>query len=448
MNCTPTPFLIPSLAVLSLSALPPCPQGWGLGSDLGLAIQVANVGPLAFGLWRQQQGRPASGPRAASGRGLHLAIALMMACSILASGLLAGFWDHTWRMGSRQRSGPLLLLTFLSGLADCTSTVTFYPFVGEFRLRFVSALLTGEALSGLLTAALTWIQSSWSNNPDAGSERFSTGTYFALMACLMLVSGLAFALLLRLPLAQRERRRRGGALSASPDTDADADMQSDSGAADGGSVESLPLQSTNTATPDAACAAPVCGPTPAAWRVWMQSERRVLVLLAWLSFVQNGMFPSILSYAALPFGNRCYLLAQTLSLALSPFAAAAVLFPRLAGPPWLKYVVGLAWSALAVFLLAVAMESPHPQLARRHSRTAGGVLVAAASVLAAVLITYNKTVMLAYLRRGRGRRGQRPLLSSSDALFYAGCVIQAASFAGALLFWLLVQYTSLFESPG
>jgi hypothetical protein len=95
--------------------------GWALGSYLGLAIQVANVGPLLF-LWlRQQFGLPS----------IPVATYTIMACSVASMLALATAWHSTVVVFGTEHSAALIGFSISSALADCTSAVVFWPYVGK-----------------------------------------------------------------------------------------------------------------------------------------------------------------------------------------------------------------------------------------------------------------------------------------------------------------------------
>jgi hypothetical protein len=95
------------------------PEGWAVGSALSLVIQLANVAPVAFFVAARVRGRAPLGA----------AMAAVVALGTLAMALLAA----TWRPPAGARhSTALIALTFMAALADCLSTVTYYPFVARF----------------------------------------------------------------------------------------------------------------------------------------------------------------------------------------------------------------------------------------------------------------------------------------------------------------------------
>lgn len=87
--------------------------------------------------------------------------------------------------GGVEHSTVLLLLVFAVSLVDCTSSVTFLPFLAHFKPAYMTAYYVGEGMSGLLPAAFAFIQGSGeytcvnvtgSTNNTAGNGTATYGT--------------------------------------------------------------------------------------------------------------------------------------------------------------------------------------------------------------------------------------------------------------------------------
>eukprot|EP01052_Picozoa_sp_SAG31_P066761 SAG31_NODE_25550_length_459_cov_0.966667_1_plen_113_part_01 len=106
--------------------------------------------------------------------------------------------------------------------------------------------------------------------------------------------------------------------------------------------------------------------------------------------------PSTLSYATGPYGPDVYLWASQLSMAVDPLMALLALRYRAAGKT-LLLLVGV-WSALGLYTLVLALQSPAPPL---RGTGIGTFLVVVASVGRAALLscTFAKRFhILAHLR--------------------------------------------------
>jgi hypothetical protein len=155
------------------------PEGWATASYLTLVIQIANVGPLVYILVEKHVTLFSA----------NIAVLLLGAISMVLLGFL---WDTTDYVAGREHSVPLLVLSFTAALADCTTSLLFWPFVGRFPSPYAAALSTGEGLSGLIAAILTWIQSA----PEHGLL-YSPRVFFFFLAFLLLGSLAAFLALYR-----------------------------------------------------------------------------------------------------------------------------------------------------------------------------------------------------------------------------------------------------------
>src|SRR5690606_1109112 len=97
------------------------PEGWRLASHLNIMIQFANVGPLLY--WLASRRRLLNELSAT-----HIQIWIgMLSCLLLIFG-----WTHTWTVFGQPHSVVLFVATFGLALVDCTSSVTFLPFMARF----------------------------------------------------------------------------------------------------------------------------------------------------------------------------------------------------------------------------------------------------------------------------------------------------------------------------
>ncbi|KAM7126885.1 solute carrier family 52, riboflavin transporter, member 3 isoform 2-T2 [Molossus nigricans] len=127
------------------------PEGWYLPSYLTVIIQLANVGPLFFTLLHHF--RPGSVSE------VPIIFAVLGVGTVTCT--LFGFlWNVTsWVQGSRH-SISFMVLTFFLALVDCTSSVTFLPFMSQLPTHYLTTFFVGEGLSGLLPALVALTQGS------------------------------------------------------------------------------------------------------------------------------------------------------------------------------------------------------------------------------------------------------------------------------------------------
>ncbi|XP_073185978.1 riboflavin transporter 2-like isoform X2 [Lepidochelys kempii] len=194
--------------------VPQVPEGWYLPSYLTVLIQFANVGPLFVTLMHHLQ------PGQLSEAGILYTI---ISLGALACVLLAFFWQETSVVGGAAHSTALLILLFFLSLVDCTSSVTFLPFMLRFRARYLTTYFVGEGLSGLVPGLVALAQgvgvARCVNGSLAGNAsgtglrteyqpaRFSIRFFFLFLGGMMGLCLAAFVLLNHLPAARQERAK-------------------------------------------------------------------------------------------------------------------------------------------------------------------------------------------------------------------------------------------------
>lgn len=302
------------------------PEGWALPSSMVIAIQLANVGMLLYALLHKLLPKSSDAPY----------IYGLLGIGTLALLLNAFFYERTLVLGGSDRSVAFLALTFFAALVGCTSSVLFYPYLRHFRDVYLATYLVGEGLSGFLPSILALIQGV-GGEPEClptGTNgtleahyppaRFDSMMFLIILSALSATSLVSFIIINNFKGFDSER-----VVLAAVDKEEEA---------------TLPKESL-VSTP------------------WMA----VLVLMAVLNALNNGVLPSIQSYSCMPYGTRAYHLAVTLGAMANPAACLAGVWLR----PVPAKVLGAALTVIAVplsYILATALLSPSPPL--QHS--AGG----------------------------------------------------------------------------
>lgn len=315
------------------------PEQWYLPSYITIIIQIANVGPLFVTLMNRF--RP----------GLLKEVAVIYAIvsvGVLACLLLAFLWSHTSVIAGTSHSIPFLILTFFLALVDCTSSVTFLPFMMQLQPQYTNTFFIGEGLSGLIPALIALGQgsgiSSCTNvsievNITTGNEtvgnttfqletsylppNFSTLVFFLLMTAMMLTCLLAFFFLTRQPkvweLSQQHLFPSSIVLNSFDQIlDEGADSQLSKGCS---------------------CPKDPKGPgdiLPQKVSYSLSQLILIYLLITWVSALTNGVLPSVQSYSCLPYGHTTYHLAATLSSMANPLACIVAMFlpSRWVPGPW------------------------------------------------------------------------------------------------------------------
>lgn len=200
------------------------PEKWSLASYLNIMIQLANIGPLIYWILHKRYKRVND----------IWATHVQMLLGILSCAMLAAFWNQTIEIYGQYRSINLLVFTFILGLVDCTSSVTFLPFMARFNSRYMTSYLVGEGLSGFMPSIVVLLQgagkqqyldSNWQLNKatminqslviEESSQlapapifepRFSVEIFFISLMITLFISYLAFICLRVLPFAIQERK--------------------------------------------------------------------------------------------------------------------------------------------------------------------------------------------------------------------------------------------------
>ncbi|XP_035493978.2 solute carrier family 52, riboflavin transporter, member 3-B isoform X1 [Scophthalmus maximus] len=413
--------------------VPEIPEGWYLPSYLTVLIQMANVGPLFVTLMHRFR------PGALDERPVIYGI---VALGIVATFLLAFFWRHTVAIGGSLHSVPLLVLSFLLSVVDCTSSVTFLPFMMRLRPQYLTTYFAGEGLSGLVPALVALIQgvgvvqcrnaslaaAAANTTADDSAEltavylpaKFPAQVFFVLLSAMMAVSLAAFVLLNHHPAVARERK-------------SDLYFSGDLGLGKGEQGLSL-----RTHTPEQK---PMLSPLEAVRREPRSSFGRgtysclevafIFVVLAWVNALTNAVLPSVQSYSCLPYGNKAYHLAATMAAVANPVACfIAMLMPTRS----LVFMGSLTMlgSGFGAYIMAMAALSPCPLLV--HSAS-GTVVIVLAWVLFVLTLSYVK-VTIGVILRDEGH----------SALVWCGAVVQLGSMVGAVSMFPLVSVYGLFKS--
>lgn len=303
------------------------PEGWALPSSMVMAVQLANSGLLLYALLRRLL------PRV----GDAFYIYALLVIGTLALVLNAFLYEQTAFVGGEERSVAYLVLTFFAALVGCTSSVLFYPYLRHFRDVYLATYLVGEGLSGFVSSLLALAQGVGGDPeclPNANGTaleplyppaRFDTTVFLLLLGALSAASLTAFIIINNYAAFQSERVAPA---AAAKDDEATSER-----------------------------------PSLVAPR-WVG----VMLLMALLNALNNGVLPSVQSYSCRPYGTQAYHLAVTLGAMANPAACLAGVWLR---PLRARLLAALLVLAAAPFsyILATALLSPTPPL----QHTAGGV---------------------------------------------------------------------------
>nr|XP_046272845.1 riboflavin transporter 2 [Scatophagus argus]XP_046272846.1 riboflavin transporter 2 [Scatophagus argus] len=409
--------------------VPQIPEGWYLPSYLSVLIQMANVGPLFVTLMHRFR------PGALNETAVIYAI---VGLGTVASFLLGFFWKETVVVAGVPRSVALLVLTFFLSVVDCTSSVTFLPFMMRLKPQYLTTYYIGEGVSGLLPALVALIQGvgvvhcinstqSLNHTPASSNSsatydlqaqyqpaNFSAEVFFFFLSAMMLVCLVAFLLLNYHPSVAREqpngrytngvkensqRNRKQGEQTAMMDPYRPANQKCRSSFGTGSYS-------------------------------WMQVFY-IFVILAWVNALTNVVLPSVQSYSCMPYGNNAYHLSAALAAVSNPLACFIAMFYPLRSL-LLMGALTASGTAAGAYIMSMAVLSPCPLLVNEAS---GGAIIVLVWILFVLTLSYVK-VIIGVILRDEGH----------SALVWCGAVVQLGSLLGAVTMFPLVSVYSYFLS--
>lgn len=373
------------------------PEGWNLPSYLIVIIQLGNIGPLLYTFGTK------FAPRIFEER---LVTHVIVTVAILSCLLLGFTWEFTTVVGGNEHSTALFALVFFLALMACTSSVTFIPFMGRFKSGYIVAFFVGQGVSGLLPSVAALIQGVGassvkcpssvttrntgiagrpSSNLTAGKNSstplslsiipeeplFTANAFFFFIFGVLCLCEICFLLLNYLPKAKREwivqsKEDHKGKPVKDEQKPLDHHTRNNSEnlnepselleleltTVDKDSQSSLVSDTVYTETVEDTNDSPTLS---------MRSTLFVLLIQVYLNAIFNGVVPSILSYACLPYGEKTYHLALALSAIANPVASLLFYIVSLNA---VKFMVlwTVVYSFLCAYVVGIAAESPCPIL--------------------------------------------------------------------------------------
>lgn len=400
------------------------PECFTLPSILAVAVQVANIGPLAYIIIKYSlQHCPVRTITIET-----VAVLAIVSIGLVACILLTLMWDRTAMVGGDIHSVALIVLTFGLALVDCTSTLVFIPFMKHFPAQYISALYIGEGMSGVLPSVLALSQGFVNDSlvcvgnytgTEALGIHYSPSVYFIFLGSLTLLCGLAFIAIVTLPIVRKQilphtmsvssrTTRKSGSpvcsLGGSVQVESERETtplrsseeevvenkdsekytsfdegreNSTSGEPDspliysgrnrGSEDEEEPFPDPSGERRRAGCCGtrPCSATSPSTYlgrllRVGWNSLP-LLVCMLIVNFITNGALPSISAFVFKPYGNTVYHVAINLGILANPLAVLFyVLLPYKSRT--LVVILTAISCVLSVYVLVVAILSPNPPL--------------------------------------------------------------------------------------
>lgn len=310
--------------------VPEIPEGWYLPSYLTVIIQLANIGPLFITLMHRFR------PGALDERPV---IYIIVVLGVLATFLLAFLWKHTLFVGNALHSVALLSLSFLLSLVDCTSSVTFLPFMMRLQPQYLTTYFVGEGLSGLIPALVALIQgvgvvqckNATTNtnfsmvNKTGGpideleahyqQANFSVQVFFLFLSTMMAVCLGAFVMLNYYPAVVQACKCEKYLDHMKQQERADISLSLQNHSAEQTPMLEHPEGQANK--PHSTFGKGTYSKAEVAF---------IFLVLAWVNALTNAVLPSVQSYSCLPYGNQAYHLATAMAAMANPVACFIAMF--------------------------------------------------------------------------------------------------------------------------
>ncbi|KAM7411381.1 hypothetical protein PAMA_021398 [Pampus argenteus] len=331
------------------------PEGWELPSYLTVIIQLANLGPLLVTvIYKLCPGHLKE----------QVVIYLILSIGVLSCILLAFFWDKTTIVAGVSHSTAFFIITFFLSLVDCTSSVTFLPFMMQFPAKYVTAYFIGEGLSGFIPGIIALAQgvgiakcvnsshtagnhsdgNVWSLHTEYLPPNFSTEVFFFFLAAMMCTSLCAFVALNRLP-----RIYELSTENLMPDSVASVSYGLDNPGAETDGVKCY--------REEAAQSRPLlAGPKHSVYQLTF-----IYFMVVWVNAAANGLLPSVQTYSCMPYGSLAYHLSAALASVANPVACTIAMFFQNRSLVFLGVLTTLG-TGFGSYNMAMAAMSPCPLL--------------------------------------------------------------------------------------
>ncbi|XP_055325457.1 solute carrier family 52, riboflavin transporter, member 3-A-like isoform X2 [Sitodiplosis mosellana] len=380
------------------------PEGWSLPSYIAIAVQIANIGSFAYVVYQKYSPKKIDD-------GFLIYFTLTIGC--VAAICMAFFYQHTIEISGHPYSVFLLLFTLMFALVGCLSSVLFMPYMGRFRECYLVSYMFGMGLNGFVSSVLALIQGVGgppecvpSNTTDGGfiekypPPLFGIRLYFEFVFGILVLSTVAFILLNKLSTCKKEYA--AGTIGMGNEYHYDHKEDSDE------TKQNIPADVLNLST---------------------FNYIFLMAAVVGLSGLGNGIFPGLMSYSCLPYGNQVYHLSVTLAAIANPCAGFIAMFLSHTSIRVIRFLSFIG-SILAIYLFYIALQSPNPPL---KDSMLGYVLIVSSWTIFTCIINYMKLSIVSIFRYQEGR-----------SLVWVGTVNQISSAVGATISFVLVNYTKIF----
>jgi len=360
------------------------PEGYAIAAYMGLAVQMSNIAPTLFVFFSSK-----------FKVNIDYVVFIIVIFGILTTMFLSLFWHHKTLVGHQEHSIAFLVLVAIAGMVDCTTSVVYLPVVSQYKNVYASALAAGAGGIGVICGLLSFAQNTSSDNPN-----FNTSSFFVIIAFLMFVSGVAFALIRYTPFGKQEKRE------VYKTTD-----------------DELPLLFTVDEDKQFSLVRGIFG---------------VLVVLALLSLCQNGINVSLkpLLFRRYQHSDTMMMWGINLAFIVDPVASFLTTFRNMR--IYQVKILSISWICLSCYSVYISLNAVQPPFSHYEY---GGISVVILAMLISAALAYTKT--MCYLVVHREVTDRFPKLGER-AFKYMGIAIQIGSLIGSLVLFILIEFSHVF----
>jgi len=380
------------------------PEGWTLPSYLTLAIAISNIGPLIIILLKVIFKERLEE---------RIFIYIEIIVGIISCALIAEYWNRKSYFAGAERSVCFIILVFLLGTLDTTSSVTYADYMKRFQPNLLNALYLGESLTSLLPSILASIQGIGgeaicrenSTQPEYSTPRFSVQVYFWIFVALIILSLIAFIILEFSSIPKRYRTL-------------------------------FSYQSSDIGRSDEIAMPPdtIIINRRSEFSMTKKYYYSLLVISFLSSIILFGVLPAIGTYAVLPYSQRAYFVSSIVLPIANPLSVLIGLVVRHILNFITISILFVVAFILSIYVMIVAFLSPCPPL---HDTVGGGILI--------ISCYFCSHLILYYIRLVIGNRIRQEYRHESG-LFWLGASSQMGTLLGAIPMFLLVNVYEVFES--
>lgn len=385
------------------------PESWNLASQMSIVIQLANIGPLVVTLMDLKCNRYLK---------LEPLIYVLLVIGVISQLLLCFFWDHPLN----GRSIPFFILFFATSVVDCTSSVSFIPFMSRLQTRFLQSYFLGEGLSGFIPAVIGLIQGVGNvdcdgESPIYGEALFGVNEFFIMLSVLCFISLLAFWAISNYSRDYFVEDAISSGTNYSEMSDQPLANQRE---------EAIDYKSPDVTVIGFSVFPDHLDEADSLENNRNEDFRILYALLFILCFFSNGFVPSISTFIAMPYGVKAYHASTILNTVANPIACIIANFKPIVSRRvfYLTFFITMVIMGFNIFL---ALSSPCPILV---DTMAGSSIMVISTTLYMLFTTLLKVSFASVLRNK---------VNSMRLLLWFGAVTQIGSFCGAITSYPLVN---------